>query len=419
MNIKAIKGTKDILPSDSPSWVWIETVARDLFGRYGFGEIRTPIFEATELFLRGIGEGTDIVQKEMYTFADARKRSITLRPEGTAPVVRAYLENHLPQQSNLHKLFYIGPMFRYERPQAGRMRQFHQIGVEAFGAEGAALDADVMVLLIRFLEALRIQGTRLKVNTLGSPEDKENYQIQLKEYLQQHKENLCGDCQRRFEKNVLRVLDCKNTSCQNLLQKAPRLDQVLSQEAKDHFEQVCSYLDQSGVDYVKDVYLVRGLDYYTGPVFEVTCASLGAQDTIAAGGRYDGLVRTMGGQATPAVGFACGVERLLIALPKDSLPSEERKGVYWACLGEASLQTAFAHMQVMRQEGFKAEMSYESKSLKSQMRYADKNQFKWLFILGDDELAKEEVQVKNLDDGAETKVVFKNLASWIKQYQSK
>ncbi|OED35176.1 histidine--tRNA ligase [PVC group bacterium (ex Bugula neritina AB1)] len=419
MSIKAIRGTKDILPSEVNTWTFIENVARCLFCQYGFDEIRTPIFEKTELFLSGIGEGSDIVQKEMYTFEDPKKNRITLRPEGTAPVIRAFLENHLPQMGALHKLFYLGPMFRYERPQKGRMRQFYQIGAEVLGVKAPLLDVDMMIFVHHFLKELGILNVTLKVNTLGSREDKIAYQNNLKDFLSAKKTHLCKDCQVRYEKNVLRVLDCSNQNCSSIVKEMTPLSEIIGPERREYFETVCLYLDKAGVPYEKDLYLVRGLDYYTDTVFEFLCSSLGAQNAIAAGGRYDNLVQTLGGKETPAFGFACGLERLILSLPEDFNLSQSRTGVYWIFLEDKARQSFFSRVQWMREKGWKAEMSYEDRSLKSQMRYADKNNFEWIFIIGQKELEEGKFQVKNLETHVEMDLREDELSHWLQRFENK
>lgn len=401
MSIHAIKGTRDLLPEDVREWTRLESVARKVFARYGFKEIRTPIFESTDLFCRSIGEGTDIVQKEMYTFLDPKKRSITLRPEGTASVVRAFLEHSLASQGNLHKLFYMGPMFRYERPQTGRMRQFHQIGVEAFGSASPGMDAEVIVLMVRFLEALGIQGTQVKLNSLGARETRPAYLKDLRIFVEGCQEQMCGDCQVRISTNLLRVLDCKRPECQSLLAKAPSIADFLSDDCRAHFQEVCALLDAADVSYVVEPRLVRGLDYYTRTVFEVSCSALGAQDAIGAGGRYDNLVADMGGASTPAVGFAFGMERLLLARQSFVASAEmERSGLFIVALGAEALHKAFAWTQTLRLNGVKVEMDYDGRSVKSQMRYADKAQFKWVLVVGDHELQAGQAELKNLADGS-------------------
>ena len=421
MKIQAPKGTKDILPREVNAWRRLENEARLLFGRYGYKELHTPIFESTDLFKRGIGEGTDIVQKEMYTFLDPKGRSLTLRPEGTASVVRAYMEHHLSQQGTLHKLFYMGPMCRYERPQTGRMRQFHQIGVEVLGSAEASLDAEVMIVLMRYLDAVGIRNVTLKINTLGTAEDRENFQKILRDYLKGKLNQFCGDCYRRYETNVLRVLDCKQTGCQDLLKEAPSIADTVSKETLAHFDEVCVFLDVAKITYQKEPFLVRGLDYYTGTVFEVGCSSLGAQDAIAAGGRYDGLVKTMGGPDTPAVGFAFGLERLLVAREAQREGSVEipREGIFLAALGANAFQICFALAEELRIQGSCVGIDHDRRSLKAQMRFADKARFRWLILTGDEELQKRMVQVKDLQEGTEEDVSIDGLLDWAQTKESK
>ena len=313
MLTNAPRGTKDILPENVAGWNYVEQKIRDICARFGYEEIRTPMFEHTELFHRGIGEGTDVVDKEMYTFTDRGGRSITLRPENTASAVRAYLQNKLYGDSALTKLFYIGSMFRYDRPQAGRMREFHQFGVEALGEANPAVDAEIILLAMEFLKSLGLKDLKLSLNSVGCPSCRPAYRQALQEYFRPHLEELCGDCKDRFERSPLRILDCKADADKAFMAGAPKITDCLCDECREHFEQVQSLLTEAGVEFELDPRLVRGLDYYTKTAFEIKYAPLGAQSAVAGGGRYDGLIEEMGGNPTPAVGFATGLERVLLA----------------------------------------------------------------------------------------------------------
>ena len=312
----APRGTKDILPRDVEAWRYLERTMREICAQYGYLEIRTPVFEHTELFLRGIGETTDVVEKEMYTFTDRGERSLTLRPENTASAVRSYVENKMYADPAPTKLFYIGPMFRYDRPQAGRYRQFHQFGVEALGVEGPNIDAEIILLAVQILQTLGLKDLKLKVNSVGCPKCRPLHREKLQEYFRPHLGEMCKDCQSRFDRNPLRLLDCKNPHDQELAAGAPSLEECLCEECKTHFEGLKELLTAAGVDYVVDHNLVRGLDYYTKTAFEIQYAPLGAQSAVCGGGRYDGLIEEIGGPATPGIGFAMGMERVLLAIER-------------------------------------------------------------------------------------------------------
>jgi histidyl-tRNA synthetase len=399
MNIKAIKGTEDILPEDMFFWYKLEQAAKKIFELYGYSEIRTPIFEATELFKRGIGDFTDIVQKEMYTFPDNKDRSLTLRPEATASIVRAYIEHSMFMKTPVNKLFYIGPMFRYERPQAGRKRQFHQIGVEAIGTVDPSIDAENIVMLVHLLKELGISETTLKINSAGCCSCKQKYIENLKEFLSAKKDNLCKDCNIRYDKNIMRVLDCKNENCIQEFEEIPAITDFLCTECKEHFDTVLSLLKQLNIEYVLDKNLVRGLDYYTKTIFEVCSDEIGAQDAIGAGGRYDNLIKQLGGNSTPAIGFALGMERILTIMKKNQTTEEKRLGVFFAGLGDKAFDKIIDYVDCLRKQGIKAQFDYEKRSLKAQMRYANKMLYKYLVIIGDNELIENKVEIKDLDSG--------------------
>lgn len=394
--IKALRGTKDLLPSEAKLWSNLEEKARRVFALFGYGELRTPVIEESALFVRSIGEGTDIVEKQMYTFLDRGERSITLRPEATASAVRAYLEHGMHNEGGLVKLFYIGPMFRAERPQAGRARQFHQIGVEAIGSYIPYLDAEIIALLCAILDAFGMSGYNIKLNSLGCEKDKKALSAGLRKSLEKHLDSLCEDCKLRYEKNALRILDCKEESCRNIIHKSfGGTNKYLCQECLAHFEAVKSTLNSLKINYQIEPYLVRGLDYYTKTSFEVTHQKLGAQDAIAAGGRYDNLVSDLGGPDKGACGFALGMERTITALHQ-SPKTEGRIDVFLATIGEEAYKLGFKLAMDLRGSGISAEIDYEGKSLKAQMRAADKIGAQLVAIIGDDEIKNRSVTVRNM-----------------------
>lgn len=408
--IASIRGMNDILPADTPLWQWFESTVAQLLGRYGYSEIRTPIVEQTDLFRRSIGEVTDIVEKEMYTFADRNGDSLTLRPEGTASCVRA-AEQHGLLHNQVQRLWYTGPMFRHERPQAGRYRQFHQVGVEAFGMAGPDIDGELILLTHRLWQALGLrEQVVLEINTLGSPEDRRNYRAALVAFLEQHRSELDEDSQRRIERNPLRVLDSKNPNTQALLANAPSLMDYLAPESAAHFTELCALLDAAGVVYEVNPRLVRGLDYYSHTVFEWITDALGAQGTVCAGGRYDGLVEQLGGRPTPAVGFAMGIERLILLLSQQDIALPELTDVYiastnatQALLLAEQLRSADEQLRVLTHCG--------GGSFKSQLRRADRSGAKVALILGESEVADGTVAVKDLRDGGEQTTVAQHAAS--------
>ncbi|SEH20769.1 histidine--tRNA ligase [Selenomonas sp. KH1T6] len=406
MLTNAPRGTKDILPENVAGWNYVEQKIRDICARFGYEEIRTPMFEHTELFHRGIGEGTDVVDKEMYTFEDRGGRSITLRPENTASAVRAYLQNKLYGDSALTKLFYIGSMFRYDRPQAGRMREFHQFGVEALGEANPAVDAEIILLAMEFLKSLGLKDLKLSLNSVGCPSCRPAYRKALQDYFQPHLEELCGDCKDRFERSPLRILDCKVDADKEFMAGAPKITDCLCGECCDHFEQVQSLLTEAGVEFELDPRLVRGLDYYTKTAFEIKYAPLGAQSAVAGGGRYDGLIEEMGGNPTPAVGFATGLERVLLALEKQGLLPETKKqaDAFVVALGEAAQKPAFKLLQQLRGAGLKALMDYAGRSMKAQMKQAGKAGARFALILGEDEIKENAVMLKDMEKSEQQKV---------------
>ena len=408
MLTNAPRGTKDILPDTVGEWTYVESKIRELCARYGFEEIRTPVFEHTELFHRGIGEGTDVVDKEMYTFKDRGDRSITLRPENTASAVRAYLQNKLYGDSSLVKLFYIGSMFRYDRPQAGRMREFHQFGVEALGEENPMIDAEVILTAIDFLKSLGLQDLRLSLNSVGCPHCRPKYREVLQDYFRNKLDDLCEDCKERFERSPLRILDCKTDADKSYMADAPKITDCLCGECQEHFQKVQQYLSDAGIAFTLDPRLVRGLDYYTKTAFEIQYAPLGAQSAIAGGGRYDGLIEEIGGKPTPAVGFATGLERVLLALEKQNLLPEQKKhtDAYVVALGEAAQAPAFKLLTQLRHAGLKVGMDYAGRSMKAQMKQANKANARFALIIGEDEVKESCVMLKDMEKSEQQKVSF-------------
>ena len=408
--IKVIKGTKDILPQDVEAWHRLEEKALEVFTKYGYKEIRTPIFEATELFARGVGDSTDIVNKEMYTF-EKSERSLTLRPENTAGVVRAYIEHGFSRLPQPVKLWYKGPMFRYERPQAGRQRQFHQVGVEMFGTKEPSADAEVINLAVKYLNELGLDNLDIEINSLGCPECRKNYRAAIKEVLKPYLKDLCEDCNFRYEKNPLRILDCKVDSCKAIFEKEEIqkviLGDFICDECKEHFEKVKEYLTALQIPYTVNKLLVRGLDYYNRTVFEIKSNNLGSQNAVCGGGRYDSLVETLGGVQTPAVGWAMGLERLNSLISK---PENERLDVF--VVAENMTET-FKIIEELRNAGFSAEFDYANRKFKKQLDKAAKSA-KYALILMDDEINSGTVTLKNLDTSEQVNVSRSNYLENIK-----
>ncbi len=406
-HITAIKGFADLFSPESDTFTHMENVARDIFFRYGFTELRTPLLERTELFSRGIGTETDVVQKEMYTFPDRKGRSLTLRPEATAGVMRAYIESGRSGDA-VTKLFTTGPMFRYERPQKGRMRQFHQINCECLGPAEPYADAEMITMAMRFLEALGIGNLTLQINSLGCPSCRPAYRDTLRRWLSTLDESaLCEDCRRRMVTNPLRVLDCKVPSCKEHTADAPRILEHNCPDCAAHFDTVRRLLDAEKVPYVINHRLVRGLDYYTRTTFEIVSDAIGAQGTVAGGGRYDGLVAELGGGNVPGFGFACGMERLALLLPERE---PVRPEFYVVVLTEAARETAYALTQTLRDAGFRGEMSFTPRSIKSAMRQAGRSRARFCLLIGEDELAAQSVMVKDMDSGEQTPVPLSEVA---------
>ena len=401
------KGTKDVLPSDSYKWQYVEKVARDLAGLFNAKEIRTPTFEHTELFARGVGDTTDIVTKEMYTFLDKGNRSITLKPEGTAGTGRAFIENGLIGGALPAKMFYITPAFRYERPQAGRLREFHQFGLETFGASGADADAETIMLADSLLKKLGLQ-VKLYINSIGCPTCRAKYNQALKDFFGSHLEELCFDCKARYEKNPLRLLDCKEETCKNINADAPSILDYLCDDCSAHFETLKEYLALAGIAYEINPRIVRGLDYYTRTVFEFVSDNIGAQGTVCGGGRYDGLIKQLGGNDCPAVGFAVGIERLLMVMEATGveIPKPAPVKVYLAGMNEESRKQAFAIACKLRGNGVLAETDHMNRSIKAQFKYADKLGAEYVAVIGESELLENAFNVKNMQTGESEKVAF-------------
>ncbi|PWB43030.1 MAG: histidine--tRNA ligase [Candidatus Methylomirabilota bacterium] len=406
MKFKGVRGAPDLLPNESATWQRIEAATRSLLQRYGYAEIRTPAFERTELFIRGIGEGTDIVEKEMYTFTDQGDVSLTLRPEGTAPVVRAYLEHQMAAQSPLVKVYYLGPMFRRERPQSGRYRQFHQIGVEAIGSDQPAVDAEVIDLLWALIvEAFGIPDLQLRLNSIGDAVCRPAIRDRLAHYMADRSSELCTDCQGRLKRNPLRIMDCKQAGCQRLVADAPKPLESLCDACAAHFAEVRHLLDLLKIPYIIDERLVRGLEYYTKTAFELINPRLGAQNALAGGGRYDGLIESMGGPTTPAMGFAVGLERVIASLPLIGEASALR-GVYVATLGPEARRTGMGLLQELRRRGARGLMDLEMRSLKGQMRQANKERVRYCVIVGDEELKRGQATLRDMVKADQTAVAL-------------
>jgi len=410
--IKGVRGAPDILPAEVARWQRVETESRRVLENYGYHEIRTPIFERTELFVRGIGEGSDIVQKEMYTFADKGGESLTLRPEATAAVVRAVYEHGLLSEGKPVKLYYVGPMFRHERPQAGRFRQFHQIGVEAIGVEGPRVDAEMLALLLHLFEEWGLPDLELHLNSIGDPSCRPSYVERLTAFLRSRKVKLCGDCQERLDRNPLRVLDCKNPGCRAVTADAPKSIDFLCDPCADHFRRLRELLDALEVKYELDPRLVRGLDYYTRTAFELINPALGAQNAVAGGGRYDGLAEEIAGKAVPGIGFAVGLERVVVSLAgkgkeTKTLGDQPLEGVFVATLGLGLDRHGFLLAQKLRRAGVRTALDLTGegdRSLRSQLRQADKERFRYCLILGEDELKRGEATLKDMEGGGQESI---------------
>jgi histidyl-tRNA synthetase len=409
---------QDILPPDIYLWQKVEAVAREIFSSYGFLEIRPPVVESTNVFTRSIGENTDIVEKEMYTFTDKGDRSISLRPEGTASVVRCYVEKHLHNLPSPQKFYYAGPMFRYERPQSGRFRQFYQIGVEAFGDPNPRIDAEVISMLRHCLQRLGLKEVIFQVNSIGCPECRPAYRERLIEFFAGGLDRLCPDCNRRYHTNPLRILDCKVDRCRDMRKGAPRVTDYLCDACRTHFESVLSFLELLGISYAVNPDMVRGLDYYTRTTFEVTSENLGAQNAVAAGGRYDRLVKEFGGPETPAIGFAMGMERIIELLKDCASHDFPTPDVFFAAIGDRASRESMVIADRLRTRGFWVELGDAGNSLKSQMRRADRVSSKYVFIIGDDELNSGRLKWKKLSDSSQGEVSLFEITDFLLKQSS-
>jgi histidyl-tRNA synthetase len=410
--IKAITGTKDILPTDIPGWKLIETVVNDVMKSFNYKEIRTPIFEETSLFYRGIGEATDIVSKEMYTFPDKGGTSITLRPENTASVVRSYIEHSLEAKQPLNKLFYFGPMFRQERPQAGRLRQFHQFGAEALGSNSPLLDAEIIITAYEILKRFGLSSLSVKINSLGIPESREKYKSILRDFLKDKVPQLSEESRKRFETNILRLFDSKDERDIRIMSEAPLLINYLDENSKSHFEVVKKLMESAGIPFEVDPRLVRGLDYYTHTTFEITSSSVGAQSALCGGGRYDLLIEQLGGKPTPGVGFAAGIERILLACANEkSLNIPQNKlDAYIVRLDSELKDQVFQTALLLRQSNLQIEIDYLDRSVKAQMREANKFDAGYVIFLGGEEFKKNELILKNMSNGEQEAVPINDVA---------
>ncbi len=396
------KGTKDVLPAQSYKWQFIEETARSVAKTFNFREVRTPVFEHTELFQRGVGETTDVVNKEMYTFEDKGGRSVTLKPEGTAGVARAFIENGLASSPMPVKTYYITPAFRYERPQAGRLREFQQFGFEAFGSASAETDAEIIFAASSFLDKLGVKGVKLEINSIGCPICRNEYNKALKKYFAPHLETMCPTCRTRYEKNPLRMLDCKEEGCKKITAGAPQILDYLCEDCKSHFEKVKSLLTGLGLEYTVNSRIVRGLDYYTRTVFEFLSGEIGSQSAVCAGGRYDNLLSQLGGNPLPAIGFAAGLERLLLLMENTGVafPEEQKPLIYLAGMDESSRALCFKIAAELREKGVCAEIDLMARSVKAQLKYADKIGAKHVAVIGESEMQSGEVSLKKMSDGS-------------------
>ncbi len=410
---KAVKGTKDILPAEIYKNQYIESTAIDVAERFGFKEIRTPVFEHTELFQRGVGDTTDVVQKEMYTFDDKGGRSITLRPEGTAGAARSFLENGLSNETLPQKVCYITSCYRYEKPQSGRLREFHQFGVECFGADSPLADAEIISLADTYFKELGVKGLSLETNSIGCPNCRAEYHKALKAYFEGRKDELCDTCKDRLERNPMRILDCKSPVCSEIATGAPVVLDYLCDECKAHFEKVKAYLNALNIEFTVNPRIVRGLDYYTKTVFEFVSNSIGAQGTVCGGGRYDGLIEELGGQKTPSLGFGLGLERLLLLMEAQGceFPKEEKPDLFIAAMGEKAQLKAVEIAKDMRDEGFTCLYDINGRGLRAQMKYANKLGAKYTVVLGEDEVSGGIAKLKNMENGEETEIALQTFVS--------
>ena len=415
---KAPRGTKDITPKDVYKWHYIEKKFREICALYGYEEIRTPIFEHTEVFSRSVGDTTDVVQKEMYTFTDRGDRQLSLKPEGTAGVIRSFIENKMYADTQPTKLYYITPCFRYERPQAGRQRQFHQFGIEVLGSDGPSVDAEVISLAVQFFNEMGLNNLSVNINSVGCPTCREEYNRKLKEYLDQKVDVLCETCLERKDKNPMRVIDCKNPHCKENLQDIPFMIDHLCEDCKDHFDKLQTYLKEMDINYVVDKTIVRGLDYYKKTAFEIISNDIGSQSTVCGGGRYDGLVEMLGGpKGISGIGFALGAERLLLTLENNNIEIENPKStdIYIATIGDAAKTKSFKLIKDLRTNHISADNDHLDKSLKAQFKYSDKLNAKYTVVIGDDELANDTATLKNMKTSEQTTIKLSKLVDELKK----
>ncbi|MEI3235126.1 MAG: histidine--tRNA ligase [Intestinibacter bartlettii] len=415
---KAPRGTKDITPKDVYKWHYVEKKFREICALYGYEEIRTPIFEHTEVFARSVGDTTDVVQKEMYSFTDRGDRQLSLKPEGTAGVIRSFIENKMYADTQPTKLYYITPCFRYERPQAGRQRQFHQFGIEVLGSDGPSVDAEVISLAVQFFNEMGLKNLSVNINSVGCPTCREEYNRKLKEYLDKKVDVLCETCLERKDKNPMRVIDCKNPHCKENLQDIPFMIDHLCDDCKDHFEKLQTYLKEMDINYVVDKTIVRGLDYYKKTAFEIISNDIGSQSTVCGGGRYDGLVEMLGGpKGISGIGFGLGVERLLLTLENNNIEIENPKStdIYIATIGDAAKTKSFKLIKDLRPNHISADNDHLDKSLKAQFKYSDKLNAKYTVVIGDDELANDTATLKNMKTSEQTTIKLSELVDELKK----
>lgn len=415
---KAPRGTKDITPKDVYKWHYVEKKFREICALYGYEEIRTPIFEHTEVFARSVGDTTDVVQKEMYSFTDRGDRQLSLKPEGTAGVIRSFIENKMYADTQPTKLYYITPCFRYERPQAGRQRQFHQFGIEVLGSDGPSVDAEVISLAVQFFNEMGLKNLSVNINSVGCPTCREEYNRKLKEYLDKKVDVLCETCLERKDKNPMRVIDCKNPHCKENLQDIPFMIDHLCDDCKDHFEKLQTYLKEMDINYVVDKTIVRGLDYYKKTAFEIISNDIGSQSTVCGGGRYDGLVEMLGGpKGISGIGFGLGVERLLLTLENNNIEIENLKStdIYIATIGDAAKTKSFKLIKDLRSNHISADNDHLDKSLKAQFKYSDKLNAKYTVVIGDDELANDTATLKNMKTSEQTTIKLSELVDELKK----
>ena len=415
---KAPRGTKDITPKDVYKWHYVEKKFREICALYGYEEIRTPIFEHTEVFARSVGDTTDVVQKEMYTFTDKGDRQLSLKPEGTAGTIRSFIENKLYADTQPTKLYYITPCFRYERPQAGRQRQFHQFGIEVLGSDGPSVDAEVISLAVQFFNEMGLKNLSVNINSVGCPTCREEYNRKLKEYLDKKVDVLCETCLERKDKNPMRVIDCKNPTCKENLNDIPFMVDHICDDCKDHFEKLQTYLKEMDINFVVDKTIVRGLDYYKKTAFEIISNDIGSQSTVCGGGRYDGLVEMLGGpKGISGIGFALGAERLLLTLENNNIEIENPKStdIYIATIGDAAKTKSFKLIKDLRTNHISADNDHLDKSLKAQFKYSDKLNAKYTVVIGDDELANDTATLKNMKTSEQTTIKLSELVDELKK----